>query len=723
LAFYGGKGGVGKTTCAAARAVIEAAAGGRVLVVSTDPAHSLGDALAVRLSSSPRAIPGLVSRAGLPRIGRSKRSWGSLHAVELDAHRAFGRWLARHRAALGDALEHGTWLDRLDIEALLDLPLPGIDELVGLLEIARLAGIDAEPAATSRDRSWRDRGFENIRSSKTRVRYDRVVIDTAPTGHTLRLLASVGTVAAVAAVLDDLQEEHRFMRARFARAAGPDAADRVITTLAGQAQQIGAVLRDANRTAFHWVTLPEALSFAETHDAIAALEKSRMRIAEVIVNQLVPEGRRCPVCDARRRAERRVVVDLSRSLGRRHRLRLIPADVHEPRGVAALGRIGRVLADLPVQPARASRTAGDRATPPDARRRHSGSLRLAVNRPKRFALSLPKNAPATTAESLGAFRDASLLFIAGKGGVGKTTIAAAAALRLARADAGRPVLLLSTDPAHSLGDVLGLAAGIVGDAPGTIPGGPANLSVRELDAVKALAARRARFESALDDIVASFGAAPARHHGAELMDLAPPGIDELLGIVSVLEARAAFPRIVVDMAPTGHALRLLEEPRVGREWVQALLRMLLKYRSLVRPGRLAEELVAFSKSIRDLQALLNDASRTHVIVVTRAADLPRLETRRLIADLGRLNMAVPAIVVNALTLGSGACARCRVTAAVERTQLAALPPDRVIIQAPLSAPPPRGIAALERWGTRWTLGGAATGNPAARPRVARGRRQ
>src|SRR5215208_114973 len=101
--FYGGKGGVGKTTCAAARAVVEAAAGRRVLVVSTDPAHSLGDALGVRLSNRPRQI-------------RTR-----LRALELDAPRAFSRWLRDHRAALGDILEHGTWLDRDDVEAMMDL--------------------------------------------------------------------------------------------------------------------------------------------------------------------------------------------------------------------------------------------------------------------------------------------------------------------------------------------------------------------------------------------------------------------------------------------------------------------------------------------------------------------------------------------------------------------------------------------------------------------------
>ena len=138
------------------------------------------------------------------------------------------------------------------------------------------------------------------------------------------------------------------------------------------------------------------------------------------------------------------------------------------------------------------------------------------------------------------------------------------------------------------------------------------------------------------------------------MNLAPPGIDELFGVLSVVEARAAFDVIVVDTAPTGHALRLLEMPDAAREWMQVLFRVLLKYRSLVRPGQLAAELVEISKSIRALITLLRDASGTMFVVVTRAAELPRLETKRLLSRLERLHLSVPAVVVNARTLGAGA---------------------------------------------------------------------
>ena len=338
------------------------------------------------------------------------------------------------------------------------------------------------------------------------------------------------------------------------------------------------------------------------------------------------------------------------------------------------------------------------------------------------ALSLPREARTTRPESIEALREARLLLFGGKGGVGKTTVAAAVAVRLARAEPRKAVLLLSTDPAHSLSDVFGQR---IGDRPRRIRGGPSNLHVRELDAAAALASRRAGLEAALNEIGTAFGAADsgfaAGGRATELMELAPPGIDELFGLVSVVEARDRFPLIVMDTAPTGHALRLLEMPDAARDWVQLLLRLLLKYRSLVRPGQLASELVDLSRSIRGLQELLRNPRDARFVVVTRAAAVPRLETQRLVVRLRRLRLAAPAVVVNAMTLAPGRCPLCRATAAAERRELGlltrrTLPEQRprrgspgglqcAIIQTPLAAPPPRGAAALGRWAGSWMVTG------------------
>jgi arsenite-transporting ATPase len=437
------------------------------------------------------------------------------------------------------------------------------------------------------------------------------------------------------------------------------------------------------------VTLPEMMSVDESLDAMAALGRAGIRVNEIIVNRVLPLARPCPLCDRRRTEEHRVLAVIRRRLGRRRKVRVIPAEVKEPRGLTALARIGRTLAatEIPisedtdgteVRPGKGSTVASSRAAAP---------------------------------ASFPAIHGASLIFFGGKGGVGKTTVAAATALCVARASPGRRVLLLSTDPAHSLADVL---AAPVSDAPAAMRNGPKNLLVRELDAPRAFAARRGDLEAAVNEIASVFGTGEPGsgvERAAELMNLAPPGIDELFGIISVVDARADYDVIVVDTAPTGHALRLLETPDAAREWTQALLRVLLKFKRLVRPGQLAEELLVLAKSVRELQAMLRDAAHTRFVAVTRAAELPRLETERLLQRLRRLRLSTPAVVVNALTRAPGACVRCRAVAAAERRSLAALrrtlrrshgrSGECVIIQTPLSVPPPTGVTALESWARQW----------------------
>jgi arsenite-transporting ATPase len=648
--FFAGKGGVGKTTCAAARAVDAARNGERVLVVSTDPAHSLGDALGVRLSSR-------ATRIGIGR--RTGRRTGRLEAIDLDARRAFGRWLRDERQALGDVLEHGTWLDRADVEALLALPIPGVDELVGMLEIVRQAAA---------------RGCE------------RVVVDTAPTGHTLRLLASPEAVAAVSGILASLHREHRLIREQLARVVRPEAADRLIDRLAGEADATSALLRDRDRTLIHWVTTAEELSLAEMADGLAALTRSGIPVADAIVNRLVPDGPPCPVCDRQRSDQRAALARWRRSAIGHLAVRTMFEEAAEPQGTARLAALGARLRTDAVSAAVALGRRGlSRAT-------------------GRVAVSAARRAPDTARRSFRtAIAGASLLFFGGKGGVGKTTAAAASALMLARESSGR-VLLLSTDPAHSLGDVLGEVVG-AGAAP--LKSGPPNLDVWELDAAAALASRRVQIEEALREIVAAVGSAVDVTAASDLIDLAPAGLDELVGILSVIESRAAYEAIVIDTAPTGHALRLLEMPDVAREWLKALLRVLLKYRDVVRPGQLAAELVELSKSVRRLQDLLRDGASTRFVIIARAAELPRRETIRLLRQLRKLRLATPAIVVNARRLAPGRCPRCRASAKIEEREVEVLARACggrgrcAIIQAPLAAPAPRGPRALAGWADAW----------------------
>jgi arsenite-transporting ATPase len=287
--------------------------------------------------------------------------------------------------------------------------------------------------------------------------------------------------------------------------------------------------------------------------------------------------------------------------------------------------------------------------------------------------------------------------------VGKSTCAAAAALAAAR---DRRVLLLSTDPAHSLGDVFGVA---LGNDPTTIPGAPPALHVREIDAAGELARFRSRYVDAVDDAFARIARTPGADPAAfrELIDLAPPGIDEVIAIADVAEtlgdARGGYDLVVTDTAPTGHALRLLQTPEVLREWTQALMAILLKYREIVGAGSLAALLVQLSKRLRALRAILSDPAQTRFVIVTRAAALPMQESAELIAALGSLKIAVGAIIVNAAE--GGTCARCRRRARAADAHVADLVRRTkgryAMIEAPAEVPPPHGPAALAAWSDTW----------------------
>jgi arsenite-transporting ATPase len=199
--LYCGKGGVGKTTLAVDAARREAARGRRVLLVSTDPAHSLGDALGVPLTAVPRRVPPSRTLSARPRPA-------PIEAAELDGVEALERWLGPRRAAFERLLLRGTLLDREDIGRLLRLSLPGVDELVALVEIERLAA---------------------------ERRPDLVVVDTAPTGHTWRLLDAPGSIAAAAGVLDAMLARDRQVAAAVGGRAPRDAADALVEALANDA--------------------------------------------------------------------------------------------------------------------------------------------------------------------------------------------------------------------------------------------------------------------------------------------------------------------------------------------------------------------------------------------------------------------------------------------------------------------------------------------------------
>ena len=272
--FVGGKGGVGKTTVAAGLALTKAAAGLRTLLVSTDPAHSTGDVLAAELGPAPVDV-----RPSLQVL--------ELHPeVEAD----------RYMAAVEDRIQ-GTVPPRL------------VAEVARQMEVAR-GSPGAEEAAV----------FDRFTRVMEESRCDRVVFDTAPSGHTLRLLSLPETMTGW---LDELVQRRRKVGvlgtmwrnvAGSAAGSSPREADVVLETLVERRdrfERTRRVLCDPDQTAFVFVTLAERLPILETHRVMSALVRNSIPVGGVIVNQLLPPEGTDPFLERRRAREELHFADIS----------------------------------------------------------------------------------------------------------------------------------------------------------------------------------------------------------------------------------------------------------------------------------------------------------------------------------------------------------------------------------------------------------------------------
>ena len=306
------------------------------------------------------------------------------------------------------------------------------------------------------------------------------------------------------------------------------------------------------------------------------------------------------------------------------------------------------------------------------------------------------------------FGDVDVVLFGGKGGVGKTTAAAACALELALATKKkRKVLVLSTDPAHSLADVFDCE---LGDDPRRVPGAPKNLEAREIDAKKAFEKERVRYRKAIDDLFASIfkgsmDASYDRRVLEDLVDMAPPGLDEIVAILSIVDAVSSH-IVVVDTAPSGHTLRLLDLPKKALDWVHALMQIILKYRRVIGLGDLASDLMDLARRLRALIALLADEARCAFVVVARPAELPRVESERLVRGLDELGVPISAVVATAVN--GGTCSRCRAVQARESPEIAALARLAkkrarmgTLFRTPAIHPPPIGATELLAWRAQW----------------------
>ena len=303
--FFGGKGGVGKTTAASATALFllnKLKPDNSILLFSTDPAHSLSDSLGVKIGNR------------LVKVAEHKGA--KLIAYEMDAALALERFREAHGKVLAEIAERGTLLDEEDINELLNLSLPGLDEVMSLFELSEL---DREGA------------------------YAHIVVDTAPSGHTSRLLRLPEVFTRMVHALDRMGEKHRYMIQHFARRrVVADEVDLFLQDLTARIQSVRNLLYDPRETNFTLVTIPEAMSVRETERYLALLREQQVPVTDLIVNRVEQEHDACVYCKARVKTQRPWLKEIEKVFGDL-RLHYVPLQVEEVRGIGPLEKIGKQI--------------------------------------------------------------------------------------------------------------------------------------------------------------------------------------------------------------------------------------------------------------------------------------------------------------------------------------------------------------------------------------------
>jgi arsenite-transporting ATPase len=576
LLLFGGKGGVGKTTCATAAALRMSALNPdrSLLLVSTDPAHSVVDCLAGCTPPS------------------------NLRTIELDALQCLSEFREQNGGMLRKIAAAGTFLDDEDINRFLSLSLPGLDELMAFFEIS----------------SWVEAG-----------RYDCIVVDTAPSGHTLRLLAMPELIRRWLGMLEALLAKRRYMRRVFSRDGSPDCLDLFVVKWKSSLQRMESLLRDPARSQFVPVAIAEPLGVHVTLALFKELLGRKIPVSDVIANRLHFESG-CPACSAAASVEQFEIERLLAGIKAPCSAWGIELFADEVRGLERLSGFwehARRLVRAPVSAARL------------------GSF----------------YEPAVLHAAPPPFPEMRFILFAGKGGVGKTTLSCVTAVRLARDFPDKRILLFSTDPAHSLSACLQAE---IGPRPTVLfPG----LTAMEIDARTEFEKLKERYaedlERFLESISRGFDLTFDRVVLEKMMDMAPPGLDEIMALTRIMDllARDSYDLFVLDCAPTGHLIRLLELPDLINDWLKAFFNLFLKYERILQLPGFADALVGISRNLKKLRELLQNPAAAALYVVSIPTRMALEETSDLVGACDRMGMATPLVFLNLMT-PPGNCRLC-----------------------------------------------------------------
>jgi arsenite-transporting ATPase len=297
LIILGGKGGVGKTSCAVATA-LALSENFKTLLISTDPAHSVSECLGQQIGYKVVQIDGVFNLA----------------AIEVIADEALSVFKEAHQSELKKLLATSTNLDNEDINEMLSLSIPGIDEIMS---------------------------FKTIIDFIEEGQYDKYVVDTAPTGHALRLISSPGMLDAWIKVAAKMRWKYRYLITSFAGSYKQDEVDAFLLSLKKTVKRIENLLQDNSKCEFIPVCIPEAMAISETIRLIADLEDFKIKARQIIVNH-VNVSEDCVFCKRRKAGQAKYIQQINEIYSELNRVE-VPEFAEEIQGLEPLKNLRKYL--------------------------------------------------------------------------------------------------------------------------------------------------------------------------------------------------------------------------------------------------------------------------------------------------------------------------------------------------------------------------------------------
>jgi len=295
LTFFGGKGGVGKTTSAAATALKEANQNKKTMIMSINPAHSLSDIFECPIGNK------------ITEIGNNL--WG----LEVNSEELLEDYKKKHIAYIRTVVERGTYIDAESLNEFVNLSLPGMDEVIGLLKLTDIY----------------DEG-----------KYDVLVVDTAATGHTIRLFYLPKLIDDFYDILGIMQEKYNYIKTRLTRRGSFDAVDEWLKKQKEDVKKLKSLIT-SRRTEFVLVTIPESMVVQETELLNEEIKKRGINVKNIIIN-MVNQSEECEFCKVRKKENEKYVQQI-KSLFHEYEIIKVPLFPEGVKGMKDLAEFAKFL--------------------------------------------------------------------------------------------------------------------------------------------------------------------------------------------------------------------------------------------------------------------------------------------------------------------------------------------------------------------------------------------